>query len=172
MDECIFKRFYGKNCDGQALSENRDRKRIDSIIAASKKREDTLHQTLSPSLEENRKLKVKFHLDCANKYCSTKTLNKTKPPPAKRQRSSEPAFDFKKSCIYCGIDCQVKRDPKHPDRWRETHLVGALEHFCKVRQMNITYKQYMEEMCATRNDECVRNGSFEVGRHSERCGCI
>ena len=84
MDECIFKRFYGKNCDGQALSENRDRKRIDSIIVASKKREDTLHQTLSPSLKENLKLKVKFHLNWANKYCSTKTLSKNETSSSKK----------------------------------------------------------------------------------------
>ena len=60
---------------------------------------------------------------CASKYCSTKTLSKKEPPPVKLQRSSEPAFDFKKSCIYC----QVKRNPKHPDRWRAAYLVEALE---------------------------------------------
>ena len=148
MGECIFKTFCGNNSDGKVLSENRDRKRIDSIVVASQRREDTLPETLSPLLDENPNLKVKFHLNCASKYCSTKTLSKTKPPPVKRQRSSEPAFDFKKSCIYCGLDCQVKLNPKHPDRWRE-----ALEHYCNERQTNIKYKQYLEEICAARNDK-------------------
>ena len=56
MDECIFKTVYGNNCDGNVLSVNRDRKII-----------DTLHKTLSPLLDENPNLKVKFHLNCANK---------------------------------------------------------------------------------------------------------
>ena len=153
MDECVSKTFYGKNCDGKVLSENRERKRIDSIVVASQRREDTLHETFSPLLDENPNLKVKFHLNCANKYCSTNTLSKTKPPPVKRQRSSEPAFHFNKSCIYCGLVCQVKRNPKHRDRWRAVYLVEALEHYCNERQTNIKYKQYLEEICATRNDK-------------------
>ena len=71
----------------------------------------------------------------------------------KRQRSSQPAFDFKKSRVYCGLDCQVKRNPKHPDRWREAYLAEALEHYCNESQTIIKYKQYLEEICATRNDK-------------------
>ena len=71
----------------------------------------------------------------------------------KRQRSSEPAFDFKKTCIYSGLDCQAKRYPKHPDRWRAAYLFEALEHYCNERQTNIKYKQYLEEICAARNDK-------------------
>ena len=60
MDECIIKTFYGKNCDGKVLSENRGRKGIDSIVVASQRRVDILHETLSPLLDENPNLKLNF----------------------------------------------------------------------------------------------------------------
>ena len=70
---CIFKGFYGEDCDNTTtLSENRDRKRIESIILASKKREDSLHESLSDLLANNPNLKIKYHSYCGKKYCFTK----------------------------------------------------------------------------------------------------
>ena len=40
--------------------------------------------------------------------------------PAKRCRRSEiPAFNFKVNCLFCGNFCEVKKDLKHPDRWKK-----------------------------------------------------
>ena len=43
--------------------------RIKSIIAASKNRADTLHETLQPLFDNNPDLKVPCHSNCVNKYC-------------------------------------------------------------------------------------------------------
>ena len=154
-DSCIFKDYYGECCDETVtLSENRDRKRIDSIILASKKREDKLHETLSLLIKDNSNLKVKYHSKCADKYCSTKNMKIPRPPPPKR-RSSEPAFNFKSLCLFCGLDCNLNRahDDRHPERWRKAFLFGKLEYYYSVRKKNMKYKDYLEEVCAKRGDE-------------------
>ena len=28
-----------------------------------------------------------------------------------------PSFNFKESCLFCGLACSVDRDEKHPNRW-------------------------------------------------------
>ena len=102
-DEWVFRNYYTSEWYGN-LSTNRDHERIDSIIAASKIRNDTLHNTLSPLLAENENLKIHYHNKCGSKYCSPKSLVE-KAPPAKRQRRSDVAlFNFKTQCLYCTSD--------------------------------------------------------------------
>ena len=153
MEGCLFSSYYGAACKGSELSQNRDKKRIESIIDASKKREDTLHEKLTPLINSDPDLKVKFHRSCIDKYCSTKTVGKVQPPEKRRRRSDEPKLDLKAQCIYCGAKCDVERDPKHPNRWRQSHLILKTHYYCKVREKNIEYKKYLEEKCYQRNDE-------------------
>ena len=152
-EECLFNTYYGTNCIGSQLSENRDEERIDSIIAASKTREDTLHDKLTPLLEADPKLKVKFHYSCVSKYCSTKSVVKVKPPEKRKRRSEEPTFNLLTDCLYCGEKCDVVRDPKHPERWRQSFLILKTNYYCKVRRKDIEYKKYLEEKCYQRSDE-------------------
>ena len=152
-DECVFRNYYTSECYGN-LSTNRDHKRIDSIIAASKIGNDTLHNTLSPLLAENENLKVHYHNKCVSKYCSTKSLVE-KAPPAKRQRRSDVAlFNFKTQCLYCGLDCPLAPvDPRHPERWKKACLAASTEHFCAQRKIIISQKQHIQEVCRLKQDE-------------------
>ena len=45
------------------------------------------------------------------------------------RRSSTAAFDFKNNCLFCGDTCNVKKDAKHPDRWRKAILCRTVETF-------------------------------------------
>ena len=67
-------KHYEANCKwNEQLSQNREGKRIECIIKASKIWKDTLDK-LVHLLEIDPELKVKYHLSCADKYCSTKVV--------------------------------------------------------------------------------------------------
>ena len=76
-----FNTIYGSECTGEQLSTNRDISRILSIASASEKRNDTLHQQLTPLLAEDENLKINYHKKCVSRYCSTKAYDKITPPP-------------------------------------------------------------------------------------------
>ena len=77
MGKCLFRTHYKDTCDKNTsqLTQKRDKKRIESIIKASKIRGDTLHERLSDLLKQDSNLKVDFHYSCVSKYCSPKTSN-------------------------------------------------------------------------------------------------
>lgn len=108
MKECIFSSYYETNCkSNEPLSQNRDKQRIESIIKADIIWEDTLHMKLAPLLENDPELKLKYHLSCANKYCSTKAVLKEEPAQRRRRRSDEPKFDQKTKYV-CNAAQNVK----------------------------------------------------------------
>ena len=162
----MFRNYYTSECYGN-LSTNRDHKRIDSIIAASKIRNDTLHNTLSPLLAENENLKIHYHNKCVSKYCSTKSLVE-KAPPAKRQRHSDVAlFNFKTQCLYCGLDCPlVPVDPRHPERWKKACLAASTKHFCAQRKIIISQKQHIQEVCRLKQDSLIRYDTCESNNNA------
>ena len=152
-NECLFRNYYTSDCSGK-LSTNRDRKRIDSIISASKTREDTLHTYLTPLLAENSNVKVHYHTACVSKYCSTKSIVEKTPPPKRQRRAEIAPFDFKTQCLYCGLDCPLSPpDPKHPDKWNKAYLASSTVHFCETRKIIISQKQHIQEMCQLRKDD-------------------
>lgn len=104
-----------------------------------------------PLLQNHPDLKVKYHLLCANKYCSTKAVLKDKPAQKKRHRSDESKFDSKTQCLYSGSKCEGKLDLKHPDRWRLSFLVPKA--YCKLRKDYIKYMKYLVEKCFQRSDK-------------------
>ena len=156
-NKCLFRDIYKEDCSVKLgkLSTNRDRNRVDSIVFASQKREDNLHTELSALLSENPDIKIQYHSSCVSRYCSTKSIPDKADPTPKRQRRSDVApFDFKKQCLYCGLDCQlVPSDSKHPDRWRKARLAETTVYFCKVRNITISQTQYIQETCQSRGDD-------------------
>ena len=76
MEECIFSLHYEANYKrNEQLPQNRDKKRIESIIKVRKIREDTLQKKLAPLMEHDSKLKVKYHLSCALALINIVPLN-------------------------------------------------------------------------------------------------
>ena len=85
MEECIFSLNYEANCKkNEQLSQNRDKRRIESIIKASNMREDTLQKKLVSLLENDPELKVKYHLSSAGKCYSTNAVLKDRPEALKK----------------------------------------------------------------------------------------
>ena len=103
MEECICGSYYESNCkrNEQLRDRNKiwDKKNIESIIKASKMREETLHKKSTPLLENNPELEVKYHLSCTDKYCSTKAVLRNEPAQKTRRRSDELKFDPKTMSI-------------------------------------------------------------------------
>ena len=109
---CVFNTLYGSECTGEQLSTNRDISRILSIVSASEKRNDTLHQKLTPLLAEDENLKINYHKNCVGRYCLATAYDKFTPPPKKQRRSTESPFDLKEHCLFCRFDCKLQCDPK------------------------------------------------------------
>lgn len=152
MDDqkCVFNFKY--QCKPSLCSKNRDRTRIDTIIYASKLYKDNLHEILEPQLAANPNLTIHYHKNCVSRYTSTSNYPKqvdSNKPPKKKLRKSHTAFDFLEQCLYCGEKCDLSKDTKHPDRWREAYkcrsTVSANDHR--------PYKQYILDICQERDDE-------------------
>ena len=155
MEERIFRLHYEANYKrNEQLSQNRDKKRIESIIKARKIQEDTLHKKLAPLMENDSKLKVKYHLFCALALINIVPLNplfKISQRRKKRRQSDETKFDPQTQCLYCVSKCEVKRDPKHPSRWRPSFLVAY--YYCQICEKEIKYMKYLEQKYYQRSDE-------------------
>lgn len=158
MDEkCIFKFRYGDDCvDTDRCSQNSGPSRIHSIIKASKSYKDDLHIELENQFQQNENLTVYYHKNCVSRYTSKSNLakyenpdNDNAPPPSKRLRHSLAPFDFKANCLYCGQECCVDKDPRHPDRWEPAFLCRSTH--SEHEQKN--YKDFLLEKCDGRNDE-------------------
>ena len=99
------------------------------------------------------------HKDSASRYTSKDHTDRHKRqcggddadiPRKKTRRSltgeSTSPFDFKRHCLFCGNICNVEKDKKHPDRWRESYIFRELDK-----------KQFFMEVCAKRNDDAAEN---------------
>ena len=60
----VFNNYYGSECTGEELSTNCNRSQINSIVSASEKRNDTLHEKLTPLLAEDENLKISYNKKC------------------------------------------------------------------------------------------------------------
>ena len=152
MDQnCIFQFKYDCKHLGNC-AQNKDSKRIENIIRASKIYKDDLHTTLEHQLSSNAELKVSYHRNCVSRYTSktnyTYSLKKTDELPVKRLRKSLPQFDFLQHCLYCGEKCSLEKDPKHPKRWKEAYLCRSTI----STEDNQSYKQYILKICQERGD--------------------
>ena len=124
------------------------------IITASKKRGDELYQNLDPDTT------VKSHKDCISTYTSslhiTRYLKKhqkqspiTPHSPKRKKRRETRQFIFKEHCIFCGQDCPLTPNPRHPERWDKASL-------CRTSDRGDTEKTFKEailNVCKLRNDQ-------------------
>ena len=104
---------------------NAKAKRIENIIRCSKIYKDEIHQKLQLQYDNDKDLSLKVHSSCVNEYVHPKEVERAlkrqkedegeaDAAPRKRARRSEQLkFNFFEHCIFCGEDCQVKKDPKH-----------------------------------------------------------
>ena len=82
------------------LSQNSDKKKIEYIVKASKIGEDTLHKKLTPLLENDSVLKVKYLISCTKKYCFTEGVLKDEPEQKRRRPFGELKFDSETPCHF------------------------------------------------------------------------
>ena len=134
MDRCLFQDSEHCNCVGgsenlKVISDTR----LNTIILKSKKRSDVLH-TEFRSLPASTVLRSheacisrytsQFHIDKYLKRKAKEKLESTPPLPKKTRRASSAnsSFIWKSQCLFCGDACEVKKDSKHPDRWRRAFV--------------------------------------------------
>ena len=161
MENCIFRFKY--NCkESDVCSQNRDNQRIESIIRASKVYEDDLHKSLEQRLSEEPHLKIWYHRNCVSRYTSKSnypsSMQHVKTQPAKKLRRSYTDFRFLDHCLYCAEKCDLQKDPKHPDRWKEAYLCRSTVSSTDNRP----YKQYILDICHDRSDEWANEVRIRV----------
>lgn len=155
-EECAFKFRYGEECEKETkgLQKNKGPGRIQSIIDASRKYGDNLHIKLQEQLTENPDMTISYHKNCVSRYTSKSNLGKhrqqsTSEEPQRKLRKSSLQFNFRQHCLYCGEICDIRKDYRHPDRWRPAYLCRST----KSEKDKRPYKEFLLERCAVRNDE-------------------
>ena len=120
---------------GQLQVSNSDGSRIESIIEASKTRNDNFHLEVQTKLKNDPSYQGKYHKKCVTKYLTaarrlsgkqkrTQVLSDAPFIPDKKIRTRTSFFNCMQQCLYCGQLCEVVANPKHPpDRWRPAYLV-------------------------------------------------
>lgn len=122
------------------------------IINASKQRKDDIHQ----SAEEISTVYV--HRKCVDKYCHPKTIQKvirdkqkvpdsTEQSVVRTRRSDFSNFIPVEHCLFCGDNCDIQKDSKHPSRWRPAYIFRQNETHDK-RDL----KEVILEVCSTINN--------------------
>ena len=108
-------------------------KRIRNIIRCNQLYQDNVHEKLQPQFDSNSDLTLQAHKVCIEKYLHPKEVQKAVKhhagdadvstlAPKRRKRSEVPKFNFQQHCIYCGEECNVKKDPKSPSRWKPAYI--------------------------------------------------
>ncbi len=69
--------------------------------------------------------------------------------PKRTRRSISNAFSFQDNCIFCGDDCRLEKDNKHPWRWRPAYLFRETE----GKGVRKTMKLTLLDICKKRNDK-------------------
>ena len=161
MDECFFKWKY--NCDKETEVKEVGPPRIASIIKYSKQYGDEIHIELEKDLKENAELTLKCHRNCVSTYTSNQHLKRHKCKvlssdcnpsfrQCKRQRRSlEPVFCFQEHCLFCGEECSVEKDKRHPDRWRRAALCRTAS-----RPGQKSFKESILDVCTRRSDDAAQ----------------
>ena len=112
----------------QSCTMLRERATLSSlIVTASKQYGDNLHLEL-----KKQEGTIPVHRKCVDKYCHKKTIQKAlrageqspsaedlMSKPKRTRRSVRLKFSH---CLFCGEECGVVKDPKHPDRWRPAYV--------------------------------------------------
>lgn len=158
-EECYFKWKFG--CDPGATDlRSAGSARIKTIIKCSKQYGDGLRVVLQEKLDANSDLTIQCHRNCVSTYVSQQQVNRHLkrqgiPPqksggiPKKQPRSyGASKFEFLYHCIFCGLPCDIEKDPKHPDRCRRAVLCRTADRGSGAK----SFKGVILETCDTRND--------------------
>ncbi len=155
-DRCFFEKLYSCS-DKDPLSQSS----AERIIRVSKQYGDDLHI----ELEQQQKIvgnteSVLVHRKCVDKYCHKKTIQKflhekarsasaedLMSKPKRARRSEQPKFSFLQHCLFCGENCNVVKDPRHPSRWRSAYSCREGETFGSRG-----LKEEILQACETRKD--------------------
>ena len=129
--------------------------RISTIFKSSEVYGDGLQKEMQNKIDQDPDFIFGYHKQCIDKYRSPKTMTwvvaKKSPPddnefqsPTKRTRSNVPGFKFKRDCIYCGGECNITKDERHPDRWRASFLILAT----KTKDLKAKTKAIILDKCS------------------------
>ena len=158
---CIFSNVYHCKREEKCV-KNQNKERLKTISDFSKQHQDGLHKELEKALTSDIECDVFYHKNCISRYISKSNSpikEESVEPPRKRLRSlQEKAFDFKLHCLFCGDDCNLSRDPRHPGRWREAYKCRKTVSSSDERP----YKEYIQELCFERNDKWGEEVQFRL----------
>lgn len=167
---CIFNWKF--HCEGREYDLTKaGPARIAKVIQFSKEYDDDLHDKLEENLARNPTLTIDCHRACVSTYTSKLHLSRQKKrqssendlgkpsQPSKRQRRSQvPTFNFKENCLFCGEQCELEKDPKHPDRWKRASLCRT----ASTGPNQKTFKQSILDACDKRKDEIANKVRLRV----------
>lgn len=155
------------NCsDSEALLTVAGPDRLNSIVAASKRRGDGLHASLTPILQgTSRSLFV--HRNCASTYTSKTHIQRffqkqrtflEKSDVKGPRRSTKTPFKFKEHCLICGEQCSSEPDSKNPERWRRVVQCRTADRGYNQDSL----KDVILKACDARNDEWAQQVRIRV----------
>lgn len=161
MPDCFFEQFQKCNTLNKPLIICRTA-RIKNVIACSKLRGDNIAELLENELATNTEYIIQCHKSCVSTYTSKHHIKRqaTSAPsekqselqqPKRSYRSKQPTFDFKNNCLFCGEQCQLQPDPRHPNRWKRAMRCAT------AGQGPHDFKQAILRACDQRGDEQASN---------------
>ena len=132
--ECIFKDNAQISCNADEELCNVTYQGVRTILKKCKERSDTLSVTVPPlkTVKETSISGYKCHKNCKATYISKEHIKRhqekkknesSEEEPQRRLRSNvhTSSFVWKQHCLFCAEDCNVERDKKNPNRWREAY---------------------------------------------------
>ena len=123
---CIFQDILDTCKDGPVVKINDTR--LESVKKSSTERQDSLlssnllgnvgalHSHKSCLSTYTYSTHIQQHFKCKSSSSSVEILS---PPKVSLRSSTKVTFGFNKHCIFCGNECHMTPDPKHPDRWNK-----------------------------------------------------
>ena len=137
--------------------------RIEKIIESSRKRGDDIHVSLQRQYEADKDMTITCHHNCVSTYTSKEHIRRhlkrnggsmsqasNDQPRAKiKRRYGCSAFDFQQHCLFCGEQCSMEPDPRHPDRWRQAKLCRTADRGKDSK----SFKEVILDACHQRQDD-------------------
>ena len=136
MEKCYFTKV--NKCVGDEATElvNAGPQRVQTIINCSRKYDANLYHELEAYIDSE--FSTFTHISCVSTYTSRTHINRFlkrkgdaidctgASPMKRRRRSGTPKFSFQTHCLFCRELLELKKDPKHPDRWRKAYLCRSV----------------------------------------------
>ena len=155
--ECILKDFLDGGCSKPSEKLITQGSRYDKLKTASEAIGDGLKRELETLKKDYPTVQIPYHKSCVNRYVEMgkRASNSKKRPCEKTNESMKrtrsrygPPFDHKANCLFCGLECILEPDPKHPERWRKAY---------PFREVERDVEEKIKEVCGKRTDETGEN---------------